>query len=79
MSNTLSKEEALEKAHPDKSYMTPPRANYQTIYKAMDLYIAPLKESLKPIIANMRTAAGAWGVGAFNSFADEIENLINNG
>lgn len=36
-----------------------------------------LSESLKPIIANMRTAADAWGVGAFNSFADEIEKLIN--
>lgn len=34
----LSKEQVLENAHPDNSYATPPSANYQTVYKAMDLY-----------------------------------------
>lgn len=34
----MSKEEILEKAHPDKSYLTPPTVNYQTSYKAMDEY-----------------------------------------
>lgn len=34
----MSKEEILEKAHPNRSYMTPPNANYATVYKAMDEY-----------------------------------------
>lgn len=43
----ISKEEALEKAHPDKSYMTPPSANYETIYKAMDIYANQFKSENK--------------------------------
>ena len=34
----MTKQEILEKAHPDKSYTTPPLANYATVYKAMDEY-----------------------------------------
>lgn len=42
-----------------------------------DNQLSKIKLSLKPIIENMRKSYEAWGVGAFLSFADEIENLIN--
>lgn len=34
----MTKEEVLEMAHPDKSYLTPPSVNYETAYKAMDIF-----------------------------------------
>jgi len=33
-----TREETLEMAHLDKSYMTPPNVNYTTVYKAMDMW-----------------------------------------